>query len=406
MRKLYNVLFVLLFVFLLSGCRCEHEWDAATCETAGICVKCGKTGDEPFGHRWEEATCTRAETCAICDKVRNDALGHDWIDASCEQPRRCLRCEETEGNALGHSPGEMIVTQEATCMETGRQECGCVVCGEKIIEEIATKEHAYGKMTVVEKATCIEEGYQEALCKTCGSRVTEILPVVEHKIGGWKTIEKATCSEDGKKAATCSVCKEVFEEIIPKTEKHQFGKWITKKEPTCTLEGISARNCKVCILEESNPIDATGHKFEEGIVEEATYYEMGTKGRVCVNCKLNDGETYKYREFCKTTFKAILDEYRKNEISADEKYDGMYIESTGKISKIESGTFSYGKIIIEVNNGTYWPDEITCKIKSSEQMEVVKRLSVGKQITIRGKIVLAYDTAFGWYLDIDIVEIK
>lgn len=284
-----------------------------------------------------------------------DADGHIWNEATCDKAQVCAICGKTEGNALGHQ------WTEATCSAPKT----CSVCG-----------------------------------KTTGEPL-------EHSVTEWTISQTETCGSDGIKTGVCENCLETVEERIPKTGVHTFGEWKVTSEPTCTDMGVRKRVCAVCQYEEREEIEPVSHNYEEAVITEATYYKAGTKGQKCSICGI-EGETSEYHIYYETGLRKIFDAYRANEISAHETYKGMYVEFSAKISSIEKGgLLSYGTITIEVSNGTWFEDEVECKIKTAEQLEVVKTLSVGNTVKIKGKITsVAYYKDLGSNMYIDIVEIK
>ena len=124
MKKRYLLLtFVILFLCMLTGCGCAHEWAEATCTTAKTCSKCGETEGEALGHQWESATCIAPETCTACGETKGEALGHQWESATCIAPETCTACGETKGEVLAHTFGEWQIVNE-TEMEHICETCG------------------------------------------------------------------------------------------------------------------------------------------------------------------------------------------------------------------------------------------------------------------------------------------
>lgn len=91
---------VVLCLAVLSGCSCEHEWVAASCEEPAKCILCGEVQGEALGHSWAEASCEAPKTCSVCSVVDGEALGHTWVEATYEYPRVCNTCGKTEGEPL------------------------------------------------------------------------------------------------------------------------------------------------------------------------------------------------------------------------------------------------------------------------------------------------------------------
>ncbi|MBR7184020.1 MAG: trypsin-like peptidase domain-containing protein [Clostridia bacterium] len=172
LKKSLLAALLLLLALSMTGCFCEHNWQAATCTQPSICLLCGKTAGAPFGHTWTDATCvsprtcsfclategaprghsyaaatcTLARTCKVCSATEGDPLGHSWADATCILPKTCSVCALTEGDPLGHSWTETILTR-ATSTQTGRRQIDCTVCAEQKTEDyeapIYTAEQIY-----------------------------------------------------------------------------------------------------------------------------------------------------------------------------------------------------------------------------------------------------------------------
>lgn len=400
---------ILLFI-IINSTICFHDWQIATCTKAETCLSCRKEKGEPLGHVWIEATCENAKYCETCKKIDKKPLGHTFIGTDCTRDGYCSRCNKKE-SAYGH------IWTEATC-ENAKH---CSVCG---YVEGSPLEHEWIEPTCETARTCslcdkiegepLEHSWIEATCllpKTCSLCDKKEGSALGHVFGDWKVSKKATCGSDGIEKSTCSVCSEERTRSINKTGEHIFGDWRVRNNPTCTVNGARVKTCTVCKQQKVEGIEATGHDFKDDIIKEATYYEAGTKGLKCSKCGKEDGSTYTYQSFYKTKLSSIFSDYRKNEISAKEKYEDMYIEFTATIREIEaSGSFSsifsdYGTIKFEINNGTWLTDDAYCTIKDKTQLENAKELSVGQKVTIKGKINYASYYSSFIELRIDIIEI-
>lgn len=115
-KKIVLTIILLAIIFLLTGCKCEHQWTEATCTTAKTCSLCEETEGAPLGHTWLAATCTTAKTCETCNKTEGEALGHTWEDATCTLPKKCASCHETEGSPLTHVWEEATTEAPKTCV--------------------------------------------------------------------------------------------------------------------------------------------------------------------------------------------------------------------------------------------------------------------------------------------------
>ena len=102
MKKYIYLILATVFCMILSGCRCDHEWQEAKCEQPKTCTLCGETEGEALGHQWQDADCEHPETCSRCGKTRGEALGHsegDWVSSGenflrAEEylEKKCIRC--------------------------------------------------------------------------------------------------------------------------------------------------------------------------------------------------------------------------------------------------------------------------------------------------------------------------
>ena len=75
MKRVLAVFLAFTLLTILCGCKCSHEWQAATCEKPGKCSKCGERSG------WDE-------------------LGHDYAPATFTSPATCRRCGQTDGSPL------------------------------------------------------------------------------------------------------------------------------------------------------------------------------------------------------------------------------------------------------------------------------------------------------------------
>ena len=198
---------------------CEHNWKEATCETAKICERCGKTEGEALGHSWKEATCETAKTCERCGKTEGEALGHSWKEATCEAPKTCERCGKTEGEALVHN------WKEATC-ETPKT---CERCGKTEGEALG---HSWKEATCETAKTCERCGKVEGKAKGH----TE---VIDKKV-------EPTCTQSGlTEGKHCSVCNKVLQaQTKISALGHDYKSVVTK--PTTTKQGYTTHTCTRC----------------------------------------------------------------------------------------------------------------------------------------------------------------
>ena len=86
-RRVLVGILAMVLILLLTGCKCEHEWMAATCAAPKTCQKCGETEGETLPHTWQEATCSAPKTCTVCGATEGEALPHTWQEATCSAPK-------------------------------------------------------------------------------------------------------------------------------------------------------------------------------------------------------------------------------------------------------------------------------------------------------------------------------
>ena len=98
-------------------------------------------------------------------------------------------------------------------------------------------------------------------------------------------------------------------------------------------------------------------------------------------------------EYAEYTVDELIKDLEKNAASAKDKYDGQYVELTGRLSYVNSDGIDFG---IKPLESGLWLESVTCYIKDKEQKENVKEHEVEEKITVKGKItdvgeILGYD---------------
>lgn len=94
---------------------------------------------------------------------------------------------------------------------------------------------------------------------------------------------------------------------------------------------------------------------------------------------------------------ALLDE---NALSASDTYKDQYVEVTGRLDVIDSNG-SY--ISIYPINNEFSLTGVQCKIKTDEQLDTVKSLTKGQNVTIQGKVTDVGEV-LGYTMDIDAIK--
>lgn len=211
MRKTICILaMVLSCILTLSGCRCSHTWDPATCDAPKTCQFCGATDGAPLGHIWSTATCDEPMFCEICQQAEGKPLPHQWVTATCTAPKTCTACGATEGEPLGH------IWQAASC-ETPR------VCANCSAEDGV----AFGHTWV--DATCDSPKF----CNRC--KLTEGDPL-GHKWIAATTEAPKTCLTCGKTEGDRIITDPRFSTAACKA---LFGRWETYRSHTAENIGLT-----------------------------------------------------------------------------------------------------------------------------------------------------------------------
>ena len=253
-----------------------------------------------------QPTCTEAgqvkNTCTVCGAVETEtleALGHDVVTVS-GYPATCMwggwsdgsycrRCDKTLTQqerlpATGKHTPRTVAAKAAACSAAGLSEytvcsvCGLVLQAPEVIPPIG-------------------HNYVNGVCSICGAKLPS-------GIGGgsgqgcsftMKVTKAPSCTEKGELTYTCTVHDgESFTEEIPALE---HVKSVTKvaNDATCTEAGNTAEiTCALCgaILQASDTIEATGHKWEK-LEREATCTREGYTVEECASC-------YEWQNWTKT----------------------------------------------------------------------------------------------------------
>lgn len=125
----------------------------------------------------------------------------------------------------------------------------------------------------------------------------------------------------------------------------------------------------------------------------------------------NDSDTEKSREKGAKQEKQVeyttitVDELAKalddNPASASDKYKGKYLEVTGKLSNIDADG-SYINLA-PIDDESFSLSSVQCYIKNDDQLNKVKKMSNGQEVTVKGKITDVGEV-LGYSLDIDDID--
>lgn len=257
MSKKILIIFTIIFVLIISGCRRNTDCDK---------------GQHP-NQEWvvvQDSTCT--------------TLGKKNLV--------CTACEEIITTAIiqykDHTP-EIVSGYAATCTEDGHSESSiCSVCKTVILE--STILPARGHKYEIDYSNSTQEVITYK-CKSCDDTYTientsDNLCTAGHKYSDWITTLEPTCESLGSKHKICTVCN-VELEISPLPKIEHTEEVIEGVEPSCGQTGkTSGIKCSSCnaILKEQEIIEALEHKYVITNTVPATQGEDGYIEYTCSNC--------------------------------------------------------------------------------------------------------------------------
>ena len=296
----------------------DHEWiddtiiKAATCKETGskivLCTVCGASRTESvavnsanhadYGTRLEnkaDATCDKSGytgdvVCNGCGAIVTKGeeipvLPHDWddwVDNGDDHIHSCNSCAAEE--TAPHVWNDGVITEKATCKETGSKIVFCTVCGATDTQtvDIDANNHAdYGTHLENEAAaTCTRAGYTgDTVCNGCGATLTngQAIPSPGHDWSVW--------SDNGSvHVRTCGRCTK------QETAAHNWNGGAVIKTATCKEQGAKQFDCTVCSKTKTEPIafDPSNHADYGTHLENAaaaTCTQTGYTGdTVCGGC--------------------------------------------------------------------------------------------------------------------------
>ena len=185
----------------------------------------------------------------------------------------------------------VVVSNDATCTETGIKTLVCADCGDEIEEPAAAKGHSWDynaiENYVTSAPTCTAGATAIVPCSACDATTTSWVPALGHTVASWEPLEEATCTETGSKVGRCGACNNLASAVIP--AKGHTEDVRPAQEPTCTETGCTeSKYCTVCktwtVLAETVP--ALGHSYVRDADEssDATCEVAGVDVNVCERC--------------------------------------------------------------------------------------------------------------------------
>jgi len=291
----------------------EHEYEcknekAATCSDGGFrilkCINCSFSYKETItaGHNYMptviDATCSQMGytryTCSYCNDYYKDhytsIIDHQYVSHIIKEANyfedgiieyRCTYCDDSYQEmipATGHTYRATVV--EATCSEKGYTLHICINCGRSYMDQYTPiKAHQY--VSVIKKeADCEEDGVKEYRCTYCDDSYEEAIPALGHDYE--ETVIEATCSEEGYTLHTCKNCNHSYKDHYTPIRVHQYIA-VIKKDAGCEKDGVKEYRCTYCDDSYEEAIPASGHDYEETVIE-ATCSEEGYTLYTCKNC--------------------------------------------------------------------------------------------------------------------------
>ena len=297
------------------------------------CVSCGKKissgrSISKLGHKFSESKIEKDPSCSeegksvkICERCgekeydsipKTDHQFSDWTvekKANCHESglmkRVCSICGETEtktveiNSSVHDGETEIKFKSDPTCTENGYSgDIYCVSCGKKISSgrSISKLGHKFSDSETEKEPSCSEEGKSVRICERCGEKEYDSIPKTDHQFSVWIVSKKANCHEYGEKTRKCGLCGLTETDVISiDSNNHDGGTYVMNKfDPDCVNGGYSGdimcSGCRHKIIS-GVKIKALGHNYGEWTVtKSATYYENGSRYRICSVCKSREDE--------------------------------------------------------------------------------------------------------------------
>lgn len=246
----------------------SHDYIEATCTTPKTCRYCNEVVGTANGHNYErktkKATCKEAgaiyDECSVCkdvqiiqteDKLPHELVHHDGKPAECiktgyEAYDTCKNCDYTtykELPILMHNYVETVVAP--TCESNGYTLHSCTRCKNSYrTNEKAKLPHKESDWIISEPATCVDSGKEIIECEVCHTITNEReIEALGHDIINHEALQ-ATCENIGHYAyQTCSRCDYTTYEEIPALG-HDYH--IVIINPTKQQDGYTIHRCNRC----------------------------------------------------------------------------------------------------------------------------------------------------------------
>ncbi len=144
----------------------------------------------------------RQKSCLVCGRVLQEEV-IPMLEAKDKKTK-----EEEAATNHRHSYTYEITT-EPTCTEAGEKTYTCQTCGSTFKTKIPATNHPSRK-TVKTDGDCLNPGKIETVCTICGAVISSEQLTYnddsDHKWGPWEVTTAPTTESKGKKTRTCTVC--------------------------------------------------------------------------------------------------------------------------------------------------------------------------------------------------------
>lgn len=87
----------------------------------------------------------------------------------------------------------------------------------------------------------------------------------------------------------------------------------------------------------------------------------------------------------KTDLPSLLSEYKDNEVRADQKFKGSWIELTGKVGDVKKGIVG-DDIFVTIGTGAMFEIPVVQCFPDKDQASKAAQLSKGADVTVRGRV--------------------